>query len=430
MIDLVKSDANTLVFEDHLGFDVTFEKDEDTEAYTSTATYIDDDLIGYTKTTIINMILHVEEYIPSSFKISEIENREGSNFTQFVRFSMNLDSSSIGRDTILLKEGQSFYHSDEPVYKSDTPDRVKVEFGKARVVGETITLDGIKSSEGDVLPTQTWEYKGDGIWERGDIEPPVISSIAKVSNDYNHYIYIKDDYSGIDSDSVNAETVVLTSDVNTYYSAPEYEPEYNDIAVSIERITDDGEPDAFAIGDKLTIDGVKDLAGNVVEIQTWIFGDNGWSLVESEDEVEETDTTAPSISSVILGTERYQAYINLIEEGSGIDTSTISSTNILFEGKDMDGDSPTWDADNSRIVAETTGTDFEDGDRIQIGGIQDNDGNTMTTQTFQLQISDDTWNEVSTSTQTMQLQINPALFVQSDVDQEQLLEKVMAFSSL
>ncbi len=96
-----------------------------------------------------------------------------------------------------------------------------------------------------------------------DKTPPNIYGIRHYSKAYDAWIWIDDLQSGIDSETVNADTIKLISKVSTLYRAPEYYAAPDDeIKLTVDQ-------DEFSIGDLIVIDGVKDLAGNLVETQTW-----------------------------------------------------------------------------------------------------------------------------------------------------------------
>jgi len=108
----------------------------------------------------------------------------------------------------------------------------------------------------------------------GDETAPVIGYVKHYSKVYDAWIGITDDFSGIDGDTVNEQTVQLISSVNEHYRAPKYYKGDAEI-----KVTASG--DAFVEGDCIKIDGVKDRAGNAVETQTWERqADGSWTRVE------------------------------------------------------------------------------------------------------------------------------------------------------
>ena len=96
----------------------------------------------------------------------------------------------------------------------------------------------------------------------GDKESPVIHGIRHYSKAYDAWIWIDDLESGIDQASITEETVKLISKVSTLYSAPKYYNTDDEIKITLDQ-------DNFSAGDQIRIEGVKDLAGNVVATQVW-----------------------------------------------------------------------------------------------------------------------------------------------------------------
>jgi cyanophycinase len=128
---------------------------------------------------------------------------------------------------------------------------------------EDPSLEGYYQSSIENLMVSVYENKDK------DSLPPQISYMTSYTKAYKVYLGITDNLSGIDEASINGETVTFTSEKNSLYRPPFYDTEYEEIAIVIAE-------DAFAKGDQVHVNGVKDLEGNPVEEQTWEFDGLNW----------------------------------------------------------------------------------------------------------------------------------------------------------
>ncbi|HKL43472.1 MAG TPA: cyanophycinase, partial [Clostridia bacterium] len=184
---------------------------------------------------------------------------------------------------------------------------------------------------------------------------------------YTVYFMISDDKSGIDPLTVTQKTVLLSSETNTIYSSsPEYDPGYGDIKVSIEE-------DNYITGDIVTFEGIKDLSGNVMPTESWIFEEDTWQKLDKA-----LDLKAPEILSIDQSAD-YTVYLQLADDLSGINTETINQTTVKIESdvNTIFESSPVYDEGYNDIKVSITEDAYIAGDRIVIEGIEDNAGNTI-----------------------------------------------------
>jgi hypothetical protein len=129
---------------------------------------------------------------------------------------------------------------------------------------ESPTLKGVQKFAIENLSLSIYEHKGE------DISAPVIGYMKAYTKPYKAYLGVTDALSGLDETSINGETVKFVSTVNTLYREPFYEAEYQEIAVVISE-------DSFTSGDEVRVEGVKDMAGNVLEKQIWTYDGTKWN---------------------------------------------------------------------------------------------------------------------------------------------------------
>jgi hypothetical protein len=178
---------------------------------------------------------------------------------------------------------------------------------------------------------------------------------------------ISDDKSDIDESTVTQDTVILTSETNSIYStSPDYDPDYGDIKVSIEE-------DNYVPGDIVTFDGIKDVAGNKMSTESWIFEDDTWQLLE-----EPLDLKAPKIISIDQRSD-YTVYLQFAEDLSGINPETINQSTVKINSdvNTIYETSPDYDETYNDIKVSIAEDAYVAGDSIVIEGIEDNAGNTI-----------------------------------------------------
>jgi hypothetical protein len=194
--------------------------------------------------------------------------------------------------------------------------------------GDQIWIAGIRDQKGVTVTPQVWkatavDEEGATLWAY-EATLGRVTGVKSYEKAYNTWIAIEEGDHPLDLTTVTGETVRLISDASTLYEPPitsDYD-DYGEIGVSIEQ-------DAFAAGDCIRIEGVKDTAGFLLEPQTWVFDGESWSLQRMEDESPEADTTAPEIQG-ILRSDTYAdtAYLLYEETGSGVDPASVSTDTI------------------------------------------------------------------------------------------------------
>gem|GEM_PF-1135854 len=366
-------------------FITRFRKTGTTEAYTSDGKYLDDLLVDYNQSTIVNLKVDVVEDdsvdttppIITDFSYDPVE-KPYTVYFMILDDKSGIDESTITQDTVLLTSDTNSIYSTSLDYDPDYGD-IKVSIVEDNYVsGDIVTFDGIKDLAGNEMPTESWLFES-GTWqlidEALDLKAPEIISIDQ-SADYIVYLQLADDQSGINTETVNQTTVRVESEVNTIFdTSPVYDEEYNDIKISIKE-------DAYVAGDSIVIEGIEDHAGNIIEPHQWVYDGSDWQKEEINEVI--IDEEAPVVHDVYLSSNYDDTAYIYITDDIGIDEATVTTESVVFiSDNNTLYKAPKYEKEYDEIKVRINEVAFTTGAAITIDGIKDTSNNPVEKQTWQ-----------------------------------------------
>lgn len=259
---------------------VILKKINKTLSYSSNESYLDSLLEDYNKSTVSNLMMDIQYEATTDLEGPIITGYDQSTpYTVYflIEDLSGIDASTVNQDNIVLISDSNKMYEDSPVYNAEYGD-IKISIATNDYVsGDIITFDGIQDTLGNTIESQSWRFDGSD-WIKMDtvldVKAPVISGINMYSKAYSSYIGIMDHLSGIDVSSINQETVKVISAVNTIYeTSPKYDPDYDEIKVSINE-------DTYISGDEIHIEGIRDLDGNTMDLKKFRYNGKSWDLIE------------------------------------------------------------------------------------------------------------------------------------------------------
>lgn len=258
-------------YENDVEMAVDFYWGDDTVTYMGSEAFLDEDgdetpgLEGLTKFTVDSMYMdiivsEISEDESVAFEIESINLKADSDYTQYIILSEEIDPvTCVSGSSITVNAGQALY--DDDFYSDSYANEIRISLEYPRTEGDTITLDGILSSEGEPLPKQTWVFDGTQ-WVN---KLRVTEIPLKSGSDYTQYIVLSGD---VDPSTLIAdETIIVLG--NSLYDEDFFDPDYaNEIRISLY--------DARAEGNAIVLEGIEDADGNVISKEIWEFDGSDW----------------------------------------------------------------------------------------------------------------------------------------------------------